>query len=83
MTRKIFGQRVRSESPKRNLLKNIRLFQGSGTGDPKVISSVDQNRDGEQPIGYNPHAYVVIDKRLLEIEAQKAMALARTQRLTF
>jgi hypothetical protein len=83
MARKIFGQRIRFESPKRNLLKKIRLFRGSGTGDPSVFSSGDKNEDVEQPIGYNPHAYAVIDKRLHEIEAQKAMALARTQRLTF
>jgi hypothetical protein len=59
------------------------LFRGSGTGDPSVFSSSDEKEDLGQPIGYNPHAYAVIDKRLHEIEAQKAMALARTQRLTF
>jgi len=82
MTRKIFEVR-RFESPKKNLLKKIRLFHDSGTGDPRVVSSVDENRDVEQPISYNPHAYAAIDKRLLEIQVQKAMALARTQRLTF
>jgi hypothetical protein len=78
MARKKFDEVSKFESPKRNLLKKIRLFRGSGTGGPSVSSCGDEKEDVRQPIGYNPQAYAITDKRLHEIEAQKAMTFART-----
>ena len=76
--RHAFGQDSRFGSPKRNILKMIRLFRGLGTGDPSSSSSNIEKEDPGQSVGYNPHAYAIIDNRLHEIEVQKAMARART-----
>ncbi len=83
MAKKIFVFQVDSKSLKKNLLRKVRLFQGSRKGDLGVYSSVGESKYEDQSIVYNPHAYAVIDERMRDIEAQKAITLARTQKLTF
>ncbi len=73
---KTFGKKGRLSSAKDQMVRVFRLIRGSETAYVNVSSCTDANEDPRQPINFNSQAQIIAKKRMLEIQAQKAMLIS-------
>jgi len=76
MERKMFGHRSRFGSAKENVLKMFKLIRSSEQSDSVGSPFESTPENPGQTNAFNPRVYREVNKRLQEIEFQKAVVIS-------